>query len=160
MSKITLEPVTGANYKQLAALSVADDQKNFVAPNWRTLLEAAYETELHVLAIYQNGRPVGLILYDFDTDMGGWTLSRFMIDRAYQQRGLGSSALTAFLEFFDNQYPSERLYTSAELDNPVAQKLYEKFGFEKCGEFSYENKGMTFHEVKLQRVPKEKQDDN
>ncbi|MCL2113533.1 MAG: GNAT family N-acetyltransferase [Streptococcaceae bacterium] len=147
--KISLRQVNRENYQALIDLKVSEEQQNFVAPNWRSLLHAAYEPELNLLAIYKDEAAVGLLLYDFDEKMGGWTLSRLMIDHSYQQQGIASQALAQFLAFFKKEYLKQDIYTSAELDNSVAQNLYEKFGFEKQETFSYENGGMTFHEVKM-----------
>ncbi|MDU0403696.1 Spermine/spermidine acetyltransferase [Lactococcus lactis] len=121
--EITLRKVTDKNYQAISDLSVDQSQNLWVAPNSKTLLQAAYEPELNVMAIYQEENPVGLLLYDYDTDMGGWTLSRFMIDKHHQHKGIGRIALNKFLIFFHNKYPTEKLYTSAETDNFPA-KLY------------------------------------
>jgi len=43
------------------------------------------------------------------------------------------------------------LYTSAAVDNVVAQKLYENFGFNKEEEFSYEYDGKIYREIKMKR---------
>ncbi|GFO79895.1 MULTISPECIES: N-acetyltransferase [Lactococcus] len=147
--EITLRKVTDKNYQAISDLSVDQSQNLWVAPNSKTLLQAAYEPELNVMAIYQEENPVGLLLYDYDTDMGGWTLSRFMIDKHHQHKGIGRIALNKFLIFFHNEYPIEKLYTSAETDNLPAQTLYEQFGFEKKEEFSYINDGINFCEVKM-----------
>lgn len=117
---IKLEAVTQENYQAVLDLTVAENQKDVVAPNWKSLIQAAYEPEVYVLAIVKSDQPVGLILYDFDVEMVGWTMSRLMIDQHFQNQGLGKQAISEFLKFFDEKYPDETLYTSAEVDNFVA----------------------------------------
>lgn len=148
---LSLQPVTRENYQAILQLKVAENQENWVAPNWKSLVEAAYEPELNLLAVYQDTTPVGLLLYDFDEDMGGWTMSRLMIDQHFQHQGLGKLALEQFLDFFKQHHPDQPLYTSAELDNPVAQLLYLNHGFAKVGQLSYESDGQIFHEVKMRK---------
>jgi len=148
---ITLTAVTRENYEAILRLTVNENQKDFVASNCRSLVQAAYEPGLNLLAIVEDDQPVGLILYDFDEEMGGWTMSRLMIDQHFQGQGFGKQALREFLKLFDEKYPGEVLYTSAAVDNVVAQKLYENFGFAKEEEFSYEYDGKIYKESKMKR---------
>ncbi|WP_252242762.1 GNAT family protein [Clostridium sp. ZS2] len=67
----------------------------------------------------------------------------------HQNKGLGSKALEKFLDFFHDKFPSENLYTSAEIDNEVAIKLYEKYGFNKKNSFKYEVEGITYEEFRM-----------
>ncbi|WP_353891742.1 GNAT family N-acetyltransferase [Lactococcus lactis subsp. lactis] len=109
--EITLRKVTDKNYQAISDLSVDQSQNLWVAPNSKTLLQAAYEPELNVMAIYQEENPVGLLLYDYDTDMGGWTLSRFMIDKHHQHKGIGRIALNKFNIPQKNYTRAQRLTT-------------------------------------------------
>jgi diamine N-acetyltransferase len=92
---------------------------------------------------------VGFILYDFDEELNGWSMSRFMIDVNYQNKGIGKMALQKFLDFFIKKYGHLQLYTSAAVDNQIAAALYEKFGFEKKEEFEYEVSGKKHKEFRM-----------
>lgn len=148
--KITLRPIDRSNYNQCIRLKVRDDQKDFVAPNEYSLVQAAYEPDLYPLGIYDGNEMVGFILYDFDEEINGWSMSRFMIDESLQGRGYGKAAIKEFIRFFKEKYPNERkIYTSAEVDNHIAIYLYESIGFVKGEVFSYEFYGKAYHEVRM-----------
>lgn len=147
--EIRLVEINQANYQECIELKVTKEQEKFVATNIFSLVQAAYEPELYPLGIYSNNKMVGFILYDFDQELNGWSMSRFMIDEKYQNQGIGKLALQKFIEFFINKYGEQVLYTSAEVDNPIAIRLYEEFGFKKEKIFQYEFKGVTYKEVRM-----------
>lgn len=151
--KITLKTIDSTNYDACIKLSVTEKQKHFVAPNSYSLVQAAYEPNLYPLGIFLAEKMVGFILYDLDEELDGWSMSRFMIDVAYQNRGIGVEALKIFLSFFFNKFPNEKLYTSAEVDNPVAIKVYENQGFKKLSEFEYEHDGTLYREIRMVHTP-------
>ena len=68
-----------SNYWECMELTVDDSQKDFVADNKQSLVEAAYEENLYTLGIYCQDTMVGFILYDYDDQIPGWSMSRFMI---------------------------------------------------------------------------------
>ncbi|WP_455661833.1 GNAT family N-acetyltransferase [Pradoshia sp.] len=146
---IEFKPIDRTNYNECLDLKVAEGQKNFVASNMYSLVQTAYEPDLYPIGIYESGKMVGFILYDFDYDLNGWSMSRFMIDEKYQNKGIGKAALKAFIDFFTHKHGRLLLYTSAEVDNPVAIALYEKFGFEKQEVFEYESGGRTYKEIRM-----------
>lgn len=147
---INFRSVDRTNYRKCIELSVSDEQKNFVASNELSLVEAAYEPEFYPLAIYDEEQMVGFILYDFDEEIGGWSFSRFMIDSAFQNCGYGKKALFQFLAYFKEKHPEVRtLYTSAELDNDVAIALYKKAGFKEADVFEYESGKKRFREIRM-----------
>ena len=146
---IEFKIIDKTNYMECIGLSVKPSQKKFVASNTFSLVQAAYEPDLYPLGIYCDNQMVGFILYDLDEEIGGWSMSRFMIDEKYQNQGIGKVALQKFIEFFINKYGHERLYTSAEVDNPVAIALYKKAGFEKGEVFEYEVGGIWYKEVRM-----------
>ncbi|GCF92584.1 hypothetical protein NRIC_04750 [Enterococcus florum] len=65
-------------------------------------------------------------------------MSRFMLDKKYQERGLGRQALHAFLNYFFLSYDVLSLYTGAEIDNVVALRLYESMGFQRQETIQYD----------------------
>jgi len=72
-----------------------------------------------------------------------------MIDIKYQNKGFGSKALEQFLEFFHNKFPNQSLYTSVEIDNPIAIRLYEKYGFYKKNSFEYKVEDIIYKEFRM-----------
>ncbi len=147
--KIEFRPIDRTNYNECIELSVNENQKRFVAPNQYSLVQAAYEPNLYPLAIYNDSQMIGFILYDFDEELNGWSMSRFMIGSSFQDCGYGKQALKQFLLFFKENYTEvSTLYTSAEVDNKVAIELYKKAGFKEGNIFEYEAGGNHYKEIK------------
>ncbi|MBN9645667.1 GNAT family N-acetyltransferase [Terrisporobacter glycolicus] len=146
---INFKEIDKSNYNTCINLKVGEHQKNYVASNAISLVQAFYEEELYPIGIYDNEEMVGFILYDYDKELEGWSFSRFMIDINHQNKGYGSKALEKFLEFFHNKYEEENLYTSVEIDNEVAIKLYEKYGFNKKDSFEYKIGNTVYKEFRM-----------
>lgn len=144
-----LRPVTYANVDELTALSVREDQRNFVASNKDSLVDAylALSTGCNALpfGIYEDEIPVGFVMFGYDSlgdeddpeiACGNYCLWRFMIDRRYQGKGLGKRALALAIDAVKALPcgPAECLWTSFEPDNQVAAGLYYQAGFQENGE--------------------------
>ena len=146
---INFREIDKSNYNICINLKVGDHQKDYVASNAISLVQAFYEEELYPIGIFNDEEMVGFILYDYDKELEGWSFSRFMIDINHQNKGYGSKALEKFLEFFHNKYEEENLYTSVEIDNKVAMKLYEKYGFNKKDSFEYKIGNTVYKEFRM-----------
>ncbi len=148
--EIELRPIDRANYNECIKLSVSEDQKGFVASNIFSLVQAAYEPNLYPVGIYCDSKMVGFVLYDLDEDVNGWSMSRLMIDKSVQGRGIGTKALAKFLDYFRKKQPDVKmLYTSAEVENRNAISMYEKAGFKRGEVFEYESDGLNFREYRM-----------
>ena len=150
---ISLRPIDRNNYNECISLHTGEGQERFVAPNICSLVQAAYEPDLYPLAIYRDETMVGFLLYDFDWELGGWSMSRLMVDARYQKQGIGSLALERFLKLFFRKHGKVPLYTSAEVDNSAALALYEKAGFVRGETFTYEVDGSVYTEVRMLLIP-------
>ncbi|WP_312832971.1 GNAT family N-acetyltransferase [Sedimentibacter saalensis] len=146
---INFREIDKFNYNTCVSLMVGEHQTNYVASNAFSLVQAFYEDELYPLAIYNGDEMVGFLLYDYDEELSGWSFSRFMIDIKHQGKGFGTKALEEFLTFFNNKFPGENLYTSVEIDNQVAIKLYEKYGFNKKYSFEYKFGDTIYKEFRM-----------
>ncbi|MDK2562401.1 GNAT family N-acetyltransferase [Romboutsia sedimentorum] len=146
---IEFRVIDKSNYNQCIKLKTSEEQKRFVATNIFSLVQSAYEPNFYPLGVYKNDKMVGFILYDFDDEINGWSMSRFMIDEKFQNQGIGKVALNKFIKLFIEKYGHIKLYTSAEVDNTVAVNLYESMGFEKKEVFEYEVDGVTYKEFRM-----------
>ena len=126
-----------SNYWECMELTVDDSQKDFVADNKQSLVEAAYEENLYTLGIYCQGTMVGFILYDYDDQIPGWSMSRFMIGKQLQGKGYGKQAAIAFFEYFKTKHNADKLYISVSLENILARKMYSSIGFAEIKEVEY-----------------------
>lgn len=150
---IWFREIDKTNYNECIELSLNEEQKLYVASNMFSLVQAAYERNFYPLGVYNDNVMVGFILYDFDDELKAWSMSRFMVDKKYQNQGVGNAALAKFIDFFIKKYGRIKLYTSAEVDNTVAISLYEKHGFEKKETFEYTAAGRTYREIRMVLKP-------
>ncbi len=147
---LRLEQVNGKNVWDILKLTVEENQKNFVANNDISIIEAYTAIIANGYAfpfgIYENETPVGFLMIGFDIDdywddapsiaKGNYNLWRLMIDKAYQRRGFGKEAVQLALEFIQS-FPcgkAEYCWLSYEPENEVARQLYRSFGFAETGE--------------------------
>ena len=126
-----------SNYWECMELTIDDSQKDFVADNKQSLVEAAYEENLYTLGIYCQDTKVGFILYDYDDQIPGWSMSRFMIGKQLQGKGYGKQAAIAFFAYFKTKHNADKLYISVSLENILARKMYSSIGFAEIKEVEY-----------------------
>lgn len=138
-----------SNYLECMMLNVNDNQVDYVADNKQSLVEAAYEEGLYTLGIYHDGTMVGFVLYDYDDEIPGWSMSRFMIGKQFQGNGYGKQAAKAFLDYFVEKHQAEKIYISVSLENAVARRLYGEIGFKEIKEVEYTFLGKHFREVQM-----------
>ncbi len=147
---LRLEKITGKNVWDILKLCVSEKQKNFVASNDISIIEAYTAITGNGYAfpfgIYEDDTPVGFLMIGFDTDdywddapliaKGNYNLWRLMIDNHYQNRGYGKEAVRLALEFIQT-FPcgkAEYCWLSYEPENRIASQLYRLFGFVETGE--------------------------
>lgn len=147
---LRLEKITGKNVWNILKLCVSEKQKNFVASNDISIIEAYTAITGNGYAfpfgIYEDDTPVGFLMIGFDTDdywddapliaKGNYNLWRLMIDNHYQNRGYGKEAVRLALEFIKT-FPCGKAgycWLSYEPENEIASQLYHSFGFVETGE--------------------------
>ncbi|MDL2218351.1 GNAT family N-acetyltransferase [Christensenellaceae bacterium OttesenSCG-928-M15] len=146
---IEFRPIDRLNYLECIDLALEESQKGYVAPNVFSLAQAAYEPDMFPLGVYCNGKMVGFVLYDFDSELKAWSMSRFMIDKAHQGKGIGKAALAEFLRVFFEEHKVDEIYTSVEESNSAAMQLYETMGFRRLELFEYDAGGNHFREMRM-----------
>lgn len=146
---LRLEKVNGKNVWELLKLSVSESQKNYVAANEISIIEAYTAISGNGYAfpfgIYNGDTPVGFLMIGFDVDddwvdapdiaKGNYNLWRLMIDKDYQNRGFGRKAVQLALDYIKT-FPcgeAEYCWLSYEPENKAARQLYRSFGFEETG---------------------------
>ena len=105
---IHLEKIDSTNIWETVDLKVFKSQKNFVAANWVSIVQAYSvrdsATAAFPFAIYNDKRPVGFLMIGFNEAalyenwddveapkslVNNYSLWRLMIDKRYQKRGYG-----------------------------------------------------------------------
>ena len=147
MNKIHLEKVTWDTANDIIKLKVYKDQKEFVASNAESFIDAYFgmkEDKINVFTygIYLGKKPVGFIMFANNVPWAEkyyglkddyYYIWRFMIDKKYQGNGYGREAMKQVLELIKT-YPSGKTdycWLSYEPENEIARKLYLSLGFEE-----------------------------
>ncbi len=151
---LKLEKVNGENVWNILKLSVSNSQREYVASNDVSIIEAYTTITANGYAfpfgIYDDDLLVGFLMVGFDKDdywvdapkvaTSNYNLWRLMIDEKYQNRGYGRQAVALALDFIKT-YPcgkAEYCWLSYEPENTVAKRLYESFGFVETGDMDGE----------------------
>ena len=101
---VTLREITADTVIAVVRLSVADDQKGFVATNAVSLAQALFAPEAWYRAIYCGDELAGFVMLEdqslrspppAEPEVGVW---RLMIDQKFQRRGVGRAALLQVIE--------------------------------------------------------------
>lgn len=147
---IRLEKVSSKNIWQILELKVHDDQKEFVATNTESIVEAylVLSNGGHVLpfGIYKDETLVGFLMIGYGVDdswenppeiaKGNYSIWRFMIDKKYQHKGYGRKAMELALDYIKSKPcgEAEYCYLSYEPENDRAKALYQSLGFIETGD--------------------------
>jgi len=151
---LELKKINRNNVADILKLEVLDSQREFVATNKSSIIEAyiAITENNHVFTfgIYNNDTPIGFLMIGYDVNSndegapriakGNYNIWRLMIDKKFQGKGFGKKAMNLAIEFV-NTFPcgtAKHCWLSYESDNNVACQLYKSVGFveidEKDGE--------------------------
>jgi diamine N-acetyltransferase len=147
---VRLEKVNGRNVWDILKLHVKDEQKNFVASNELSIIEAYTAITgggcAFPFGIYDGDMAVGFLMVGFDTDdywenppkiaKGNYSIWRLMIDEHYQNKGYGKEAVKQALDFIETKPcgEAEFCWLSYEPENIAAKELYHSLGFNETGE--------------------------
>ena len=129
---ISLREVSQENYEAVCDLEVTTEQEPYVACNMWSLVEAAYNDGHTCRAIYLAQQPVGFFMWVQETAqlISIW---RFMVDKQYQQQGIGRQAMALALAEIEQDTDIKQIEICYNPNNPVAKNFYASFGFVEQG---------------------------
>ena len=151
---LKLKKINRTNIGEILKLEVFDNQKNFVATNNSSIIDAyiaiTENNDVFTFGIYNDDTPIGFLMIGFDVNSddedapmiakGNYNIWRLMVDKKFQGKGFGKKAMDLALEFIST-FPcgtAKYCWLSYESDNNVARQLYTSVGFveteEKDGE--------------------------
>lgn len=146
-----LKKIDLSNVWKITKLKVKDNQKNFVAPNNISIIEAYATIQSGYVALpfglYEDESYVGFVMLGYDTNgeedepeivHHNYCIWRFMIDEKYQGLGYGKKAMDCVMEYIKT-FPcgiAQYCWLSYEPENVEAKALYSLFGFKENGQMS------------------------
>lgn len=136
---VTLREVTRHNIQAVMNLDAGDDGRQ-VAPNAKSMAQAAVYGEAWPRAIYAGDDVVGFVmLYDpsrvaepEDPDFFLW---RLMVDREWQGLGIGLAALRLVVEHVQTRPHPGEMFTSIVEPAPQLLAFYGHAGFELTDQY-------------------------
>lgn len=135
--EIEIQRITQENIRACAKLQVAEEQREFVAPNLATIAWAYVDPCFTPYAICAGETVVGLAAVEYipDNDLEDkhW-IPRFMIGEGYQGKGYGKKAMYKLIEIISKHEDCERIRLSVVPENQGAIAFYQRLGFTMTGE--------------------------
>ena len=129
---IKFHKITKNNLEKVLELDAGDKGK-YIATNSYTISQASLNNHLdYVKAIsfqVKNKRVFLGLFYFIPINKNKIYIKRFMIDKEYQNRGIGTQAFQKILKYLKKNWKVKKIELST--DNPKAKKFYGKFDFIK-----------------------------
>jgi diamine N-acetyltransferase len=134
-SEVTLREITGKTVRNVCALAVTEEQRQFVAPVAHSIAEAHFSEYAWFRAVYADDTPVGFVMLQDQPEKPEYYLWRFLMDARYQRMGFGRRALTLLIDHVRTRPGATELLTSVVQADAGPQPFYESLGFALTGEF-------------------------
>ena len=130
--QISLEEINKKNYESVCDLDVTEAQKDYVACNMWSLVESFYNEGHTCKTICFDDKPVGFFMWVKES-VSKVSIWRFMVDKSYQNQGIGRIALTLAIEAIKQTPSVKEIEICYNPTNPVAKDFYSSFGFQEIG---------------------------
>jgi diamine N-acetyltransferase len=128
--KVYLEPVTVTNWKACIALELAPGQEKFLPSNLYSIAQShSYEHSRSTAVYNEENQLVGYALFGRDIFTNKWNIFRMMIDKSYQGKGYGESAMKEIIEQISKETDGNETLICYQDNNEGARRLYAKLGF-------------------------------
>ena len=114
------------NWELCLDIRLHPEQEAFLPPVLYSLAQAKFEN-LIPYGILQGGKMVGFLMYG---NFGGicW-INRVLIDKDYQQQGIGSAAVRQLLNQLTSKFTCKEIRASYSRDNNIAANFFSGLGF-------------------------------
>ncbi|GAB4403672.1 MAG: GNAT family N-acetyltransferase [Bacteroidia bacterium] len=125
-ARISLEPLDRYNWELCLDLQLAPGQETYVPGVLYSLAQARFEN-LVPYGVRDGEQMVGFVMYG---EFGGicW-ISRVLIDRAHQRRGVGRAAVQLLLRQLRLRPACREIRTSYARENTAAGAFFRSLGF-------------------------------
>ena len=125
---VELRQISEDNFQQCLKVRASVQDDSFVDSVEYSLAEAwVYYQETRPFAIYNSGTIIGFVsMYVGEENC---QIINFLIDDAFQGKGLGTQAAKLCIEYLKNEFAARRISVPVNLENVAAKKFWEKQGF-------------------------------
>lgn len=142
---VELREITKDNLEDVLNLQIAKEQEAYVSSTAHSLAQAyVYKEKAFPFAIYADDVLVGFIMMGYYEERKQYTLWKFLIDRAHQNKGYGRAALKQGIAYLQEKFCVSEVYTGVLLGNEVAKRLYASVGFVETGLVEYGMEEMKY----------------
>ncbi|MFC1230713.1 GNAT family N-acetyltransferase [Streptomyces sp. Sce081] len=136
---VVLEDITDANWRDVADVAPADDQRRFVAAlGARYLLLSTRGGVWNSLAVRAGDEVVGRVMWAYDDEDGTHWIGGMIVNEAEQGKGVGHAAVRALVQRLAALPDCREIRLSYHPDNTPAARLYTTLGFRPTGDFEDE----------------------
>ncbi|GLY01703.1 MULTISPECIES: GNAT family N-acetyltransferase [Actinoplanes] len=133
LDEIRLEPVTEANWRECAALTVHPEQKQFVADVTYYLCMCNYGDLWKPYAVTRDGKVVAFAIWAVDDDASRW-IGGVVVDAEHQRQGIGRELVRQLRDRLIAVPGTPNVALSYQPENTAARDLYLSLGFVETGE--------------------------
>ncbi|MFJ5834961.1 GNAT family N-acetyltransferase [Streptomyces sp. NPDC093089] len=137
--RVVLEEISDENWRSVADVAPADDQRRFVAAlGARYLLLSLRDGLWNSLAVRAGDEVVGHVMWAHDDEEGTHWIGGMIVDAEEQGKGIGRAAVRAVLRHLAALPDCREIRLSYHPDNAPAAALYNSLGFVPTGDFEDE----------------------
>lgn len=131
---IELREITKDNLEDVLSLQITEEQESYVSSTAHSLAQAyVHKENAFPFAIYADDVLVGFIMMGYYEERKQYTLWKFLVDKAHQNKGYGRAALKQGIAYLQEKLGVSEVYTGVLLGNKVAKRLYASLGFVETG---------------------------
>jgi len=134
---VKLTKIEYEQFHDVIDLELEEEQEKNLPSNLYSIAEASFSPTAHSRAIWSGDKIVGFTMHRFgedDDEKHECIIWRFMIDRRYQNTGIGKAAMPLLLDEIKAHKPCQLIEIYYDPDNIAAKKLYTQFGFQAVGQ--------------------------
>ena len=130
---VYLKEINSENFWDVIELKVHEEQKEYVLENSISIAQAKVQPECIPMAIYDDEKLVGFLMYCIDRDDGNYWIYRFMIDKNFQRKGYAKKAMELLLNEIKKDKNHNKIVLDVKKESIAAVELYKGFGFKFNG---------------------------
>lgn len=125
---IELRTINEDNFEQCLKLKASVENESFVDSVTYSLAEAwVFYKDTRPFAIYDDDKVIGFVSMYVGEE--NYQIINFLIDDAFQKKGLGTKAAKSCIHYLKNEYGAKRVSVPVEQKNIDAQRFWGKLGF-------------------------------